>query len=130
MPQHLLDAFGVPMRPQERNTFLRWSEVANLLGDEAATMFVTSTEWGWGMEEMRAGKSGNVHFTFAEPLDPAAMPRDRIKLGPLTVCNAGTEDRSVVNMLNWMHVPERFLYRKRELKAGYARPAVADVETM
>lgn len=113
----ILDAQGVPIKPRERNELRKIVMAANLL-EEPATMFVTSTRWGWIVDELSNPPSG-MHITFADPTNlPKPGKQDRFKFGFLTVANAGTEDEGAVNLANWMSVPRSFLWKKREL----ARP--------
>jgi hypothetical protein len=111
----LLDALGMPIyRPEEPNEIRKLMLVAGLLS-RPANMYVTATRWARIAAEIRANHQADLR-------QPWNLPhRDnfkRMKIGRLTVINAGTEDEEVCNLANWHEVPPDFRARVESMKTG------------
>jgi len=86
-----------PANVNEETHFIKQLQTISALIAVPSRMFVTSTHWGQIAAEIKR--------QYASALaDPSGLPTpknfDRLKIGMLTVINAGTEDGEVVNLMN------------------------------
>jgi len=82
--------------PTETNLLEEVTVIAALM-DVPAKMYVSSTWWARFVAEMRAQCSANLRVP-ADAADWAAL--DSVRMGQLTVINAGTDDQRIINLRN------------------------------
>ena len=80
----------------------------------AGTVFLTATEWGTLMSELRAKLS-----TAVTPENEAFFQQKQFLIGRVTLRNAGTDDVQAVMLANKMYEEQTgFAWKKEALRVG------------